>query len=562
MVLPGSTPVPDLDELFRADRALRGVVIKSPAGPSLLTRDQLQATMSGRLGFGRALNVRSDAAAMVPPAAFTLAPGLGVQEAVEAILERPEETRYQDVLVLAPAGPRIVPVSEIFEALSAVFRHASLHDPLTGLPNRRMLELWAPALTRDNTNPTRVGVIFIDLDDFKGLNDTYGHRTGDAVLSEFAARLSRCIRPQDTIVRLGGDEFAVLLVGVDEHEAGAVADRALACMDEHFVVDDHHLDVTATLGLAMAGDVVGDEALTHLDALLRHADGAMLHAKKAGKGRVGRICTGGGVSGLAREALIRRQLPHALDSGAFTLHYQPLLDLRTGECRAVEALLRWSDPDLGLVGPAEFIPLAEHTGEIHRIGRWVIDQTCAQGKAWLSAGTPRRIAVNVSPSQFAAGTLARDIRDALHRNGLPAAWLEIEITEGTALADVESAAAQLRELIEAGIGVALDDYGTAYSNLALIRDLPLTNVKIDGSFIKDIDTSPFAEALVGGLISSLQALGLPATAEGVERRSQLDVLSRLGCHTAQGYLISRPIRAAEIEIARFDHLGIGRRRFS
>lgn len=265
IVLPGSTPALDVDELFRADSSLRGVVVDSPSGLALLSRNQLEYKMSGRLGFGRALHARATAADMLGASHFSVPDRLGMSEAVAVILERPELTRYQDLLVVGEGVPRIVPVSEVFEGLSAVFRHASLHDPLTGLPNRRMLELEAPALTR-NTHRSRVGILFIDLDDFKGVNDTFGHRAGDIVLAEFASRLTGCVRDADTVVRLGGDEFAVLLVGVDEAEAGAVADRVLECMDEHFVVDGQHLDVTATVGLAMASDVPDDGALSRLEA--------------------------------------------------------------------------------------------------------------------------------------------------------------------------------------------------------------------------------------------------------------------------------------------------------
>lgn len=328
----------EVDELFRADSSLRGVVIEGPEGPGLLSRDQLEYKMSGRLGFGRALHSRATAADMMGASSFAVSDGLGMAEAVAVILERAEATRYQDLLVLGEGAPRIVPVSEVFEGLSAVFRHASLHDPLTGLPNRRMLELEAPALIRD-ADRSRIGILFIDLDDFKGVNDTYGHRTGDAVLAEFAQRLRGCVRAQDTVVRLGGDEFAVLLVGADETEAGAVAGRVLKCTEAHFLVDGHRLDVTVTLGLAMAGDVIGEDALTGLEALLRHADGAMLNAKQAGKGRVGRICPAGNPAGFAREALIRRRLPHALRDGGLALEYQPLRDLATGEDHGVEALL-------------------------------------------------------------------------------------------------------------------------------------------------------------------------------------------------------------------------------
>jgi diguanylate cyclase (GGDEF)-like protein len=547
LVLPAFTQAIDIDDLFRADRNLRGAVIAGSAGQALLTREKLELEMSGRLGFGRALNARTEAHELLPAEVFALSPELDLPTAVTEILARPEELRYHDVLVLVPGAPRIVPVSEIFAGLSDVFQHASLHDPLTGLPNRRMLEALTP--TNGHTDSAKIGMLFIDLDDFKGVNDTYGHRAGDAVLTEFAARLSACVRPEDTVVRLGGDEFAVLLLGVDETDAGTIADRVLECMDERFVVEGHSLDVKATLGLAMASDVSGDsddQTLTGLDTLLRHADGAMLQAKNDGKRRVGRICTGRGPGPFAREALIRRRLPRALDENRFSLHYQPILDMASDTLHSVEALLRWIDPEIGAVGPAEFIPLAEHTGEIHRIGRWVIDQACAQGRAWLDVGTPRKIAVNVSPRQLATGTLPDDIHRSLQRHGLPASLLEIELTEGSALIDVPGAADQLRGLIDAGLSVALDDYGMANSSLALLRQLPLTAVKIDKLFIRDIDTDPFAESIVGALITALNSLGLLSTAEGVERQAQLEILRGQGCRAVQGYLISHPVPATSI----------------
>jgi diguanylate cyclase (GGDEF)-like protein len=548
MIVPGSTQALEVDELFRTDRALRGVLIEGPAGSGLLTRGEVEFRMSGRLGYGRALNARVIASDMLSGGGFALSAGLSVQEASAAILERPEETRYQDFLVHAVEGPRIVQVSEVFASLSAEFRHASLHDPLTGLPNRRMLELRAPRLS-EHADPSRIGILFIDLDDFKGVNDTYGHNAGDAVLAEFATRLSGCVRPGDIIVRLGGDEFAVLLVGVDEGEAGAVADRVLKCMDEHFVVDGEHLAVTATVGLAMADDVTGDEALTALDSLLRHADGAMLQAKHAGKRRVGRIGNDVKPVEFARDALIRRRLPHALEDGTLTLHYQPLRDLPTGEDYGVEALLRWTDPQLGQVSPAEFIPVAEHTGEMQSIGVWVIDQACAQARAWADAGTPLVISVNVSPVQLAGGTLAADVIHALDVHGVSPALLEVEVTEGIAILDVPKAAAQLQELVNAGVSVAMDDFGTAHSSLAMLRALPLTRVKIDKSFIDGIDTDPPAAAIVAGLIGTLQALGIRTTAEGVERSTQLAALRYMACDTVQGYLISRPVAPADVPAA-------------
>ena len=537
LVLPAATPLLEIDGLFRTDRGLRAVAIEDAQGHSLLTRDQVEYAMSGPLGFGRDLNAKAQASDL-PGQRFELPAELDLSGAVELILERPEEVRYQDFLVVAGGRPLIVPVSKVFAGLTDVFRHAAMHDPLTGLPNRRMLEEHAPVMTR-NTDRSRIGILFIDLDDFKVVNDTFGHRAGDAVLTECAARLSSCARPSDMVVRLGGDEFAVLLVDVDESVVRDVAERILTAMDDPFIFDAYRVNATVTIGLAMASEIPDDDALTRLDALLRHADGAMFRAKHSGKARMGRM-RGAPPVPLGRQSQIRRRLPLALDEGAMSLHYQPLLDMRSGALDSVEALIRWVDPEIGPISPDEFIPIAEDTGEIHRIGRWVADIACAQARQWLDDGAPRKIAINVSPRQLATGDVATEIRAALHRHGVPSRWLEVELTEGTAVVDVPGTARQLRELIDAGIGVALDDYGTGNSSLALIRKLPLTAVKIDRSLIADIDTDPFAAAIVGALVHALTTLGLRTTAEGIERHSQLEIVRAAGCDSAQGYLISRP----------------------
>jgi diguanylate cyclase (GGDEF)-like protein len=440
-----------------------------------------------------------------------------------------------------------------------VFRHAALHDPLTGLANRLGLEESGQALLAGATS-ARTAALYVDLDDFKIINNTFGHRAGDSVLTAFAARLEACTRPADRMARLGGDEFAVLLADVDETGARALAERILHVLDEPFVHDGHLLQVSATLGLAMAGDVGaghvgaghvgagGQDPGTHLEDLLRQADAAMLQAKYEGKRRLGRIDPSLPESRFARQALIRRRLPHAVNTAAFSLHYQPLMDIPTGECPAVEALLRWEDPELGAVSPTEFIHVAEHTGMIHAVGQWVIDQACAQARLWADAGTPRAISVNISPLQLAAGNLATVIHGSLQRHGLPPSLLNIEITESAAIVDFSSAAAQLRTLIGAGIGVALDDYGTAYSSLSLLRELPLTGLKLDKSFIDTIDSDPTSAVLVANVMASARALGLRTTAEGVERETQLEVLRELGCDTAQGYLIARPLPPAELDV--------------
>lgn len=544
LVVPGTVSAAEIDALFRSDRSVRAVVIEEGGSFALLTRDQLEFMLTGRLGYGRALSARRTASELLPAVGSSMPADLDLQSAAQAVLERPEYQRYQDLLVLSAAGPRIVPVSDIFAAVSAQFRHASLHDPLTGLPNRRMLEEYGPDITAPAGLPG-VGILFIDLDDFKGVNDTYGHRAGDAVLTEFARRMARCVRPVDYPVRLGGDEFAVLLTDVDEDSAYAVAAGILDSLEEPFVHDGGELHISATIGLAMGSDVVEEDMLAGTEVLLRHADGAMLRAKQEGKRRIGRMGPRQEPAPFARQAHIRRRLSSAVDDSALSLQYQPVLDLATGVDAGVEALLRWDDREIGPVAPDEFIPVAEHTGEILRIGAWVLDQACAQSRSWIDAGMPRKIAVNVSPVQFAAGTLPSDIRAALNRHGIPAKMLEIEITEGIEIVDVPSAASQLRELIDMGLGVALDDYGSAYSSLAMLRALPLTTLKIDKAFIRDIDTEPLVATIVRGLIQTLNGIGVRVTAEGVERQEQLDVLRDLGCDTAQGYLISPPMAPSE-----------------
>ncbi len=548
LVLAGETPSIEIEGLFRSDRALRAIVLDVAGTLNLLTRDQLDHRMTGRLGYGRALNARVKAADLLMSAGCALAPSLDLRAAAAALLGRPEEHRYTDLLVLAPAGPRIVPVSEVFEGLSDLFRQEALHDPLTGLANRRLLEELGPPLV-GTTGSSPTAILYIDLDDFKVANDTFGHRTGDAVLASFSARLRACTRPADLVTRLGGDEFAVLLVDVDEATARSIAQRILESLAEPFSHDGHDLRLTATLGLAMSADVDGEDPAARLESLLRHADAAMLQAKHEGKRRLGRIDPFLPATRFARQALIRRRLPHALTNAGFSLHYQPLMDIATGSCRAVEALLRWEDAVLGKVSPDEFIHVAEHTGDIHAIGRWVIDAACAQARRWADAGSPRAISVNVSPFQLAAGSLGHDLQTALARHGVPTSLLNIEITETAAVTDLPSAAAQLRALIDAGIGVALDDYGTAYSSLAMLRDLPLTGLKLDKSFIDTIDTDPTSAILVASVLTPAKAMGLTTTAEGVERDTQLAVLRGLGCDTAQGYLISRPLPAQELDTA-------------
>ena len=539
-MVPADTLLADIDRTFRAERQLRSIVVNEDDRYALLSREHVEYTLTGRLGYGRGLHVRSTAAHMMSENSFSLPGHLELGHAAQAILALPEESRYRDVLVLTDSGPGVVAVSQLFERLSSDFRYAALHDPLTGLANRRQLEERGSMFTPADL--AGVAVLFIDLDGFKAVNDTFGHRAGDEVLVGFADRLRTLVRPTDVLARLGGDEFAALLVNVTEAQALSVADRVVLSAAAPFASDGHLMHLSASVGVSMADDVVDEVELSQLDALLRHADGAMIKAKQAGKRQVARL-DGQGAAPITRNALIRRRLAAAFEAEAFVLNYQPQLDLTTGQCTAVEALLRWNDRVLGQVSPAEFIPIMELSGDIHRIGEWVIDQACAQARRWLDAGDPRSIAINVSPLQLAARTVVPQVLAALATHGVPAALLHVEITEGSEITDLPRAIGQLQALRDAGLSIALDDYGTGYSSLAMLRDLPLTTVKIDKTFIDTIEDSPQDALLVGGVIDTAHALGLRVTAEGVERTGQLQLLRAMGCDTAQGFLISRPVPA-------------------
>ena len=532
--------------MFRLDGELEAVVVEHGRDLVLLSREQLARELDGRLGYGRALHCRSVVAELLPPERFALAGTMEIVEAARRILDRPAGSRYQHVLVETGSGPRVVPASLVFEQVAAVYQHVALHDPLTGLPNRRLLDHHGWTLTESGQGLDEIAILYVDLDGFKAVNDTFGHRVGDDILIGFAERLRTCVRPGDVVARLGGDEFAALLVGTTQEQALAVADRIVLTATAPFVHDDQLVQLSATVGIAMASDVTAETELTQIDVLLRHADGAMLKAKGAGKRRVGRLDGTGGPTQFARDGQIRRRLREAVEHGAFSLHYQPKLDLATDESISVEALIRWNDAELGPVSPAEFIPTAESDDAIHALGRWVIEEACAQAARWHHEGTPRTTAVNVSARQFTTGTLVHELVSALTRHELPPSLLRIEITEGAAILDLPGAIRQLDALQVAGVQIDLDDFGTGYSSLAMLHRLPLSAVKIDKAFIDNIDSSAADAMMVRGVIDVVHALGLTVVAEGVERSEQLALLRELGCDTVQGYPISRPVPADDL----------------
>jgi EAL domain-containing protein (putative c-di-GMP-specific phosphodiesterase class I) len=358
--------------------------------------------------------------------------------------------------------------------------------------------------------------------------------------------------------RIGGDEFAVLLNDVDEVVATAVADRIVDLARLPFTVEDQQVDLSASVGVALGRELDASLSSSPILALLQHADGAMLQAKRAGKARVGRLRTPEAAGAPERRTMIRSRLRRALERDGLHLHYQPKLNLHTGKVESVEALVRWTDEELGEISPAELIPVAEHTGQIAALGEWVLRSACAQARRWHEQGRDWAVAINVSPVQLAAPDLSRTILDAIGDAGIPARLLQVEVTESSAVADMGVAAAQLAELQAAGVRVHLDDFGSGYSSLAMLRLLPVSTLKIDQSIVAHVDSDEADAQLLAGVISAAHTMGMTVVAEGVERSTQLHRLRELGCDVVQGFLISRPRSAPELEASVVDQAdGLG-----
>jgi diguanylate cyclase (GGDEF)-like protein/PAS domain S-box-containing protein len=413
-------------------------------------------------------------------------------------------------------------------------RHQAFHDPLTGLANRALLTDRAEHALERVDAEGRAAILFLDLDDFKAVNDRLGHPAGDALLCEVGARLRAKLAPSHTVARLGGDEFAILVEDVREPAAVAgLADRLVRALESPFDLDGHQLFVTASIGIAVGRDA---------DELLRSADVAMYRAKAAGKAQYAFYVPTMDDEVLGRLELIadlRRASPED-----FVLHYQPTVELATGRVVGIEALVRWAHPTRGLQAPAAFVAAAEETGLIVGIGQRVLEQACRQVAAWrieVPGAAELQLSVNVSGRQLHDAGLADDVRRALMRSGLEPAALTLEITE-TVLADRrDDVAATLAEMDVLGVRLALDDFGTGYSSLALLRDLPVHSLKIDRSFVQGIESESDRAALLRAVVEIGRALDLTVVAEGIESAAQEAVLRRVGCPLGQGFHYARPL---------------------
>lgn len=422
--------------------------------------------------------------------------------------------------------------------------YLAYHDDLTGLANRARFNLTLSQLVQDAKNrPTRFALFLIDLDRFKQINDTMGHDVGDALLKEVAERLRQVLRPEDTVARLGGDEFVILAQDLQtDAQAEAVANKVLKVIARTFSVLGHDLRVTASIGISRFMQDGDDE-----QTLMKHADVAMYQAKESGRSGFAFYAAERNANSFERLAL-ETSLRRALKRNELLLHYQPKMDFQTGRISGMEVLLRWNHPELGMVSPAEFIPVAEETGLIVPIGKWVLRQACLQTKQWQEQGlADLTVAVNLSPRQFADSNLLTDIVTILHETGMDGRRLELEITESAIMQNAEAGAKLMRALKAQGIRIAVDDFGTGYSSLSTLKVFPVDTLKIDRSFIRDLSTNAEDRGLTAAIIQMAKTLKLQLVAEGVETSAQMEFLKELGCDELQGYLFSRPLSQAAFE---------------
>jgi diguanylate cyclase (GGDEF)-like protein len=428
-------------------------------------------------------------------------------------------------------------------------RQRAFIDPLTGLPNRLLFEdRLRHALSRsermdgrtDERRAERLAVMFIDLDRFKPINDSFGHAAGDEVLKEAARRLRDVARDSDTVARVGGDEFLLLM-----EDAGSVADsvalarRVVTAFSEPFRVAGKSVQVPASVGIAV------HPGHGHRDKLVSNADAAMYVAKRAGSGTYALFEAHMGAQ-VEAQVTMQSELRLAIEVGQLELHYQPKFDSKRGGIRGVEALVRWNHPQRGMIAPADFIPLAERCGLIASLGHWVIEECCRQMAAWQQRGMRMRVAINISVHQLREEDLVQRIHSALTRHGVDPAALLCEITESVAMEDIRATQRAFDGLAKIGVFLSIDDFGTGYSSLSYLRQLPARQLKVDRSFVQDLETSADARAIVDAVIRLAHALGLVVVAEGVETKEQGDILMAMGCDELQGFYFARPLSAGSL----------------
>lgn len=423
-----------------------------------------------------------------------------------------------------------------------LIHHLAYHDALTDLPNRRM---YTQHLSREIMQAKRfqsnLAVLFLDLDRFKDVNDSFGHDVGDLLLVEAANRLKACLRPNDVAARLGGDEFTVLLSQLtDREEAAALANRIMEALQRPFILQDHSFNVSCSIGIALYPQD-GDNA----DDLLKRADTALYTVKSRGKNGYDFFDPTMEAKSLER-ILMENELRKAIEQEQFQIYYQPKIDIATDTLTGMEALVRWVHPELGVIPPNRFIPIAEETGMIIALGEWILRQACRQNKIWHDQGYLLKVSVNLSARQIYQKDLVEMIKQILAETELAAEWLELEITESI-FVKMEEATAVLQQIRDIGIHISIDDFGTGYSSFSYIKSLPVDTIKIDASFIRDIHHNQESQAIVKAIVTIAQSLNMNVIAEGIELNDQAAALQKNGCDHGQGYLFSRPLATDDFE---------------
>ncbi|MNM65226.1 Cyclic di-GMP phosphodiesterase Gmr [compost metagenome] len=417
---------------------------------------------------------------------------------------------------------------------------AALHDPLTQLPNRMLLQdRMEQAIKRAQREGRAVAVIFCDLDGFKTVNDAYGHQLGDRLLTAVARRIGALLGPQDTFARLGGDEFVMALTVDSPDDALVIAERVVEAAAQPFLIDTAELQVSASLGIALYPNDASNER-----ELMAHADVAMYHTKQLGRNGYTFFTPAMQVNA-NRQLRLLQDLRKAVERGELVLHYQPKFDGAGQGIIGVEALLRWQHPELGLLAPDVFIPIAERSGLILAMGDWVLDQACRQLRQWHDAGHEQwSMAVNLSPLQFESPALVTTVRGIIERHGIDARYLTLEVTETTAMKDVDASLEVLNSLTAMGVRIAIDDFGTGYSSLLYLKRMPAAELKIDRAFVRDLENNEEDAAIVSSIIALARALNIKVVAEGVESAAQREFLLSQGCDTLQGFFLGCPAEAA------------------
>ena len=466
--------------------------------------------------------------------------------AYEVVIVRKDGSRFPAMVQGSPTEIEGLPASvgtivdiSSQKAAEQRIRELADYDALTGLPNRRLLrERFTQLQAVAERDGGELALIFLDLDHFKRVNDSLGHSVGDELLCEVARRLGSVIRRVDTLARLGGDEFIFAMPGFHSAAAADVARRLIEVFGRPFEVAGHELTVTPSLGISIYPHDGED-----LETLLRNADTAMYQAKEIGRNAFQFYSSEMNSSSLDR-LLMESNLRRALVQREFVLHYQPLVNLESGLVIGVEALIRWLHPELGLIMPDRFIHVAEETGLINPIGDWVLCEACRQAQAWRDEGLPPiTMAVNVAPVQFRQSGFIEVVAGALAASGLEAGRLELELTERTVMHDADINMGTLSALHRMGVELSLDDFGTGYSSLAYLKRFPVGKLKIDRSFVNDLETDPDDWAIASTIVSMGRSLRMTVLAEGVEKPEQLALLRKMGCDMAQGYHFSRPVSA-------------------